>query len=339
MEEGHKRQKARKVDCSACHEESAGAFGKSAHGTAAKRGDTDVPRCQDCHGTHRVLPPSHPESQAHPKNLEHACIRCHTDPAIIARHHLPGQEQIRDYELTVHWGSRQKVGGVAYCTSCHGGHSILPPSDANSTVNRWKVAGTCGQCHDAISSQFKQSVHGQAYLERNKDVPVCTDCHGAHTIKGKASPESPSYPTHIATMCLKCHDKERLSAVVSIPAFRGKTYFSSFHGIASSKGDVSVANCASCHGSHNIRKSSDPLSTVHPANIPKTCGVCHPGAGVNFSLGKIHTLGPTRTSWIAAFIGTAYTAAIVGVVSGLFGLIALDLYGRWRRRGPRRRGP
>jgi hypothetical protein len=332
-EEGHPpKLKAKKVDCSTCHEDQADHYAKSIHGLAAKRGEPDAPRCQDCHGTHRILPPADPNSRANPRNIEQVCVRCHTDPAVVARGKLSPPQHVKDYELSIHWASREKVGGVAYCTSCHGAHSVLPSSDPNSETNRSNVAQTCGKCHDAIYTQFKQSIHGQGYLARNANVPGCTDCHGGHKILGKADANSPTYPTHIAAMCLRCHDKELISPALGAPGMRGKTYFSSYHGIASSMGDATVANCASCHGSHNIRKSSDPLSTVNPANIPHTCGACHPGAGVNFSLGKIHVMGPTATSWIAGFIGNVYTLVIAGVVAGLFGLIALDLYGRFRRR-------
>lgn len=119
---------------------------------------------------------------------------------------------------------------------------------------------------------------------------------------------------------------------MNLPKFRGKTYFASYHGIANLKGDVSVANCASCHGSHNIRRSSDPESTVNAANIPKTCGKCHPGAGVNFALGKIHVTGPTQTSLVAELIGDIYTVLIAATMSALVGLIVLDVYGQLRRR-------
>jgi len=338
-EEGHKKQKAREVNCATCHETSAKVFKKSVHGLAADRGDPDAPKCRDCHGTHRILPSSAPDSSTHPTNLEPICIKCHADPGVISRHQLPDQNRIRDYESTVHWGSRQKVSGVAYCTSCHGTHAIFPAANPESSVNRWNVAQTCGQCHEAIFSEFKQSVHGKAYLEKNKDVPVCTDCHRAHTIQGKASPTSVTYPTHIATMCLRCHDKKPIALDPNIPGFRGKTYFASYHGVANLKGDISVANCASCHSSHNIRKSSDPQSTVNAANVPETCGKCHPGAGVNFSLGKIHVEGPTQTSSVAEVIGGIYTVLITATLSALAALIGLDVYGRFRRRKAGRASP
>ena len=49
-----------------------------------------------------------------------------------------------------------------------------------------------------------------------------------------------------------------------------------------------MANCASCHGVHNILPSSDPKSTINPKNLPKTCGQCHPGAGTRFAISQVH---------------------------------------------------
>ena len=57
------------------------------------------------------------------------------------------------------------------------------------------------------------------------------------------------------------------------------TYTQSFHGLALQGGNPTVANCASCHGVHDILPSSDPLSTVNPSELPQTCGKCHPGIG------------------------------------------------------------
>lgn len=68
-----------------------------------------------------------------------------------------------------------------------------------------------------------------------------------------------------------------------IPAFQD-----SFHGLALRSGQLTAANCASCHGVHDIRPSSDPRSHVHKTNLPATCGKCHPGAGTRFALGPVH---------------------------------------------------
>jgi predicted CXXCH cytochrome family protein len=53
-------------------------------------------------------------------------------------------------------------------------------------------------------------------------------------------------------------------------------YRSSHHGQAVlEKGSVDAPTCTECHGVHDVRRKSDPLSPAHPANVPETCGGCH----------------------------------------------------------------
>jgi hypothetical protein len=40
-------------------------------------------------------------------------------------------------------------------------------------------------------------------------------------------------------------------------------------------GNERVATCVSCHGVHDIRKSSDPLARTYPTKVAATCGGCH----------------------------------------------------------------
>ena len=69
---------------------------------------------------------------------------------------------------------------------------------------------------------------------------------------------------------------------------RVSSYRDSYHGLASQLGSKVVANCASCHGVHNILPSSDPRSMINANNLQHTCGQCHVGASTNFTEGKIH---------------------------------------------------
>ena len=73
-----------------------------------------------------------------------------------------------------------------------------------------------------------------------------------------------------------------------MPGNRVSTYLDSYHGLASEGGSVVVANCASCHGVHNILPSSDPRSTINRANLDATCGKCHKGVTQKFTLTKVH---------------------------------------------------
>ena len=79
-----------------------------------------------------------------------------------------------------------------------------------------------------------------------------------------------------------------LSSEFGVAGERVKSYRDSYHGLASQFGSKVVANCASCHGVHNIFPSTDARSMIHPVNLARTCGQCHVGAGENFAKGKIH---------------------------------------------------
>jgi len=113
----------------------------------------------------------------------------------------------------------------------------------------------CVRCHGAGAGEnrlhvpvedFKASVHG-------RDVG-CRDCHqeivdGGHQ-RRKGS---------IRVACGDCHEKENL------------------HGSGAT--EKTVPGCHDCHSKHTILGKDDPGSTVHPANLRRTCQGCHPVAG------------------------------------------------------------
>lgn len=51
----------------------------SYHGLAAKRGSENVAYCQDCHGSHAILPASNPASMISDENLLKTCHKCHPE--------------------------------------------------------------------------------------------------------------------------------------------------------------------------------------------------------------------------------------------------------------------
>jgi cytochrome b subunit of formate dehydrogenase len=57
-------------------------FIDSYHGLKTKAGDTHVANCASCHGVHKILPSSDPESSIYPDNLRKTCGDCH--PSISA---------------------------------------------------------------------------------------------------------------------------------------------------------------------------------------------------------------------------------------------------------------
>jgi cytochrome b subunit of formate dehydrogenase len=192
----------------------------------------------------------------------------------------------------------------AACADCHGSHGILPARDARSKVSHWNVADTCGTCHKEIAKTFLESVHGQAIKAGAQDAPDCTDCHGEHLILEPTNPASPVNALHVSMeTCARCHSDARLALRYGLPADRVPSYADSFHGLAKREGSVTAANCASCHGVHNIFRSSDPRSTVNAASLAKTCGQCHTGVTEKYAIGPVHILtssGPAHpvVKWI-----------------------------------------
>ncbi|MDP2269016.1 MAG: cytochrome C, partial [Deltaproteobacteria bacterium] len=63
-----------------------------------------------------------------------------------------------------------------------------------------------------------------------------------------------------------------------------ETYMESYHGKNYRLGyPEKVAGCADCHTSHAVLKAADPLSTVNPSQLVKTCKQCHKNATRSFT--------------------------------------------------------
>lgn len=63
--------------CGRCHDERRFTYGDTYHGQAVELGGSSPAVCTDCHGTHRILPASNPESLVSDKNVTATCRNCH----------------------------------------------------------------------------------------------------------------------------------------------------------------------------------------------------------------------------------------------------------------------
>lgn len=280
--------------CSGCHEQKL----KSAHAPLA---------CPACHPKHDAYP--HPAALAKP-----ACASCH-------------QPVAADYTRGVHGQAAAKGNaGAPDCALCHGSvHDAIKPREP---AFRAGVVETCAMCHSEVVEQYRSSVHGQAVAKGIPQAPLCTDCHGEHSIQPHTSSASNVHPSRQRETCGRCHGDVRLARKFGLPSDRVVSFDASFHGLAQKAGSQTVASCASCHGIHNILPSSGAKSTIHARNLPATCGRCHPGAGQRFTLGPIHQwpgrAEPAPVHWVRIFY--------LWVIPGTIGLMLLHNAGDWARK-------
>ena len=290
--------------CQQCHADAVKQLAGSIHGQAAKNGDPDAPTCTSCHGeAHKILASGDGASASAKKNGPAMCAQCHASADFLSRHKIPIAHPVEQYLQGVHGRAVLAGKDAATCADCHGNHGILPARDPKSRVSHWNIAGTCGACHKEIAKTFRESVHGQAIEAGAKDAPDCTACHGEHLILEKSNPASPVFAANVSMeTCGRCHGDTRLERLYDLPADRVPSYADSYHGLALHEGSLIAANCASCHGVHNIFPSSDPRSTVNAAKLSNTCGKCHQGIGEK-TIGPVHvrvSTGPAHPAvkWI-----------------------------------------
>ena len=202
---------------------------------------------------------------------DNSCVKCHAD-------------YFEDMKGSIH--SKEAI----YCNNCHGGDpgqatkelAHDPQKGYLGVPDKQQIANLCGTCHSDVErmnfygiptdqlAQYKTSKHGKALFgENDTHVAVCSDCHSYHDILSVKDPNSPVYPLNIVKTCGHCHGNEKLMKTYNIPSDIPEKYKKGVHGIALfQKNDISVAQCASCHGSHGA---------VPPQvkNIVATCGKCH----------------------------------------------------------------
>ena len=263
LEFPHPEERMR-VDCAMCHPVQGRQHTASLHGQAAARGDPLAPSCQDCHGTHYVLPATDPRAPTRVMNIPLLCGECHREGSPVSRTHTIHQDSIfANYSLSIHGTGlfRQGLTVTAVCTSCHTSHYTLPHTDSRSSIHRDNVATTCTQCHAQIEQVHVQVIEGRLWEEEPNKIPACVDCHSPHEIRGVL------YDAGAANRdCLGCHSDPELRGTAqgeTVSLFVDEqTYNASDH--------VGTA-CAQCHTGVNpsLRR---PCET---ATSRVDCSVCH----------------------------------------------------------------
>jgi hypothetical protein len=201
------------------------------------------------------------------------------------------------------------------CADCHGGDATKgmasgTAQDAHSKDFRGKpsraeVPAFCGRCHSDIEqmraynpsartdqlAEYRTSVHGKRLAAGDKNVAVCTDCHGApgpgdnersgHGIRAVKDSFSPVYKTNVPATCGRCHADAAYMKGYGIPTDQYEKYRRSVHGVRLFEDhDMSVPACNNCHGNHGA---------IPPGvkSVARVCGQCHASQEEDFQ-GSAH---------------------------------------------------
>ena len=242
--------------CGECHKDQMLELRKGVHSHAGPRavdGSGTALSCAKCHGgnAHDMLPVGDSRSPAFLDNQVRMCGSCH-------------EKYLASYQTTVHGKGLSESGSgltvVAVCADCHGDHGIYYAADRRSMLHSSNVAKTCGECHRFVEERLEKSVHGRAHVAvkvANKGPTAaaqkwhrpasCSDCHKGHQL---LDPELAPFRLQLANRCGNCHPDQ------------SSRYGMSLHGQLTNLGHGPAAECADCHGAHDILPIGDPDSPL-----------------------------------------------------------------------------
>jgi predicted CXXCH cytochrome family protein len=191
-------------------------------------------------------------------------------------------------ERGARWSTRSKL-WVSLLASC--AFLLAAPvvwGQAQGNNREGAAPNTCLDCHSQQgppfginADEFSSSVHAQKGL-------LCTSCHGGDSSSDdmtQAMGTAAGFKGHIdraqiPALCGKCHSDAAYMRGFnpSVRTDQLSQYKTSVHGQRLAKGDTHVAVCTDCHTAHDIRPPNDPVSSVYPTNVAKTCARCHANA-------------------------------------------------------------
>jgi cytochrome b subunit of formate dehydrogenase len=304
--------------CGKCHDKEVEVFKKSIHGNITASEKQIAPTCITCH-TVGITTGTKLSKIDLKQAQEHLCLSCHLNNADVKSRMPVSTGFINAYENSIHGQAlHSNNANAANCVDCHGSHETTSGSHSSSKVNRVNIPNTCGTCHDKIKEEFDTSIHGTALAHGVEDAPSCIQCHGEHGIISVHSSDSPVYGSNLSEdVCLPCHSSVQMTDKFGIGTRPGQSYLDSYHGLAVQGGSKVAANCASCHGVHDIKPSTDPASTIHPTNRKTTCGKCHPNSSEKFAGGQVHVVVNETESFWQYWVTLIYVLLIIATIGGM----------------------
>jgi cytochrome b subunit of formate dehydrogenase len=196
----------------------------------------------------------------------------------------------------------KSVHGKRLCVECHKNITEIPHQKG------LEVRVSCVQCHEdlwekakiegktrenarlgvvvAQIDRYMKSIHARPSKEdQSRTNATCYNCHDAHYVYPRGSPERAEWRLSVPNVCGKCHAKER------------DEYATSVHGReVMEKRNPVAAICSDCHTPHSI---GDPSEDVTRLAITNNCGNCHVQQLKSYTStyhGKVNLLGYAHTA-------------------------------------------
>jgi protein-arginine kinase activator protein McsA len=171
----------------------------SIHGFAlTKNGLLVAASCSSCHGTHRILSHTNPQSRTYRTNIPATCGFCHAGPKTA-------------YLAGIH-GKQMEAGNAKapVCSDCHTAHHIVRVQSVS-----WQMteSATCGSCHQEHLASYLDTFHAQVSALGYVETAHCWNCHGYHDILPASDPKSTVAPNNLVTTCGRCHAGATMSFV------------------------------------------------------------------------------------------------------------------------------
>ena len=189
--------------------------------------------------------------------------------------------------------------------------------------------------------------------EGNPENAACLACHGQEGFQPHVDAKQLAASVHAPRACLDCHknitgipharadgkDKDAGKLAIIREGCGGchvenfRSYGDTYHGQVTSLGYTYTAMCFDCHGKHDIKRVSDPASTVHPDNRLATCQKCHANATKGFVTFQPHANTHDRERYPAMWYTAKFMMALIaGVFLFFWTHCALWFYREWQDR-------
>jgi predicted CXXCH cytochrome family protein len=186
--------------CGACHSNEAAKkkgpmvyaqYVDSIHGMALTRdGLLVAASCSSCHGSHKILAKTDPQSRTFHANIPSTCGTCHEGP-------------LTAYSSGVH-GKQVASGNDAapVCSDCHTAHQI---ARVQTAAWQMQTTSTCGGCHSEKLATYHDTFHAQVSALGYIETAHCWDCHNFHEILPASNAKSTVARANLPATCGKCH--------------------------------------------------------------------------------------------------------------------------------------